>query len=257
MKHTLNPSAINCLIFDYGGTLDTNARHWAHVIWEGYQHAAKSLPFGASLSEISHEQFRAAYVYGERALAKAPIVLPTDNFRDVMLKKVEQELHFLLEEGIWKANDEERKQAIRSIAEYCYNYAARTVSESRSVLAQLRKHYRMILVSNFYGNIQSILHDFNLEFFEEVIESAVVGVRKPDPAIYQLGVDAAKISAGECLVVGDSFDKDIVPAKAVGCQAIWLKGEGWTSEEQNDLSLPDAVIFKLEELLALLQKESG
>ena len=25
------------IIFDYGGTIDTNSRHWAEVLWEKYQ----------------------------------------------------------------------------------------------------------------------------------------------------------------------------------------------------------------------------
>ena len=32
-------SPVNALIFDYGGTLDTRGRHWAHVIWDGYKEA--------------------------------------------------------------------------------------------------------------------------------------------------------------------------------------------------------------------------
>ena len=46
------------LIFDYGGTLDTDGRHWAHVLWEGYCQA--EIP-------VTNEQFRDAYVFGERA----------------------------------------------------------------------------------------------------------------------------------------------------------------------------------------------
>ena len=42
---------IKTIIFDYGGTLDTDARHWAHVLWEGYRH------LGVPVSE---EQFREA-----------------------------------------------------------------------------------------------------------------------------------------------------------------------------------------------------
>lgn len=65
-----------------------------------------------------------------------------------------------------------------------------------------------MLVSNFYGNIQTILKDFGLlDFFDEIIESSVVGVRKPDPAIYRLGVDAMGFVAKNVLVVGDSFSK--------------------------------------------------
>ena len=33
---------INTIIFDYGGTLDTDARHWAHVLFEGYRPRANS-----------------------------------------------------------------------------------------------------------------------------------------------------------------------------------------------------------------------
>lgn len=65
-----------------------------------------------------------------------------------------------------------------------------------------------MLVSNFYGNIQSVLKDFELDdFFSDVIESSVVGVRKPDPTIYRLGVEALKLPAENVLVVGDSFRK--------------------------------------------------
>ena len=70
------------LIFDYGGTLDTDGRHWAHVLWEGYCQAEIS---------VTNAQFRDAYVYGERALAKAPIVKSEDTFRDVLEKKVAQQ----------------------------------------------------------------------------------------------------------------------------------------------------------------------
>ena len=107
-------------------------------------------------------------------------------------------------------------------------------------------------MSNFYGNIQTILRDFGLsEYFSHVIESAVVGVRKPNPTIYQLGVVALELPAEQVLVIGDSFSKDIVPAKSINCNAVWLKGEGW-GEETVDEQLPDAIIGDLSQLLSLL-----
>ena len=242
---------LSCIIFDYGGTLDTNARHWAHVLWEGYRHVAAHTPFSTPLSIVTEEQFREAYVFGERALAKAPIVLPEDNFLVVLQKKLQQEIFCLVDLGYWKADAAEQAEAVAAIADYCYAYAARTVAASREVLLKLRERYRLVLVSNFYGNIESILRDFHLELFESVIESAVVGVRKPDPAIYQLGVDAAGVPADQCLVVGDAYGKDMVPAKKVGCHAVWLKGEGWTDKEEDE-TLPDAVITSLEQLLDII-----
>ena len=99
---------------------------------------------------------------------------------------------------------------------------------------------------------EAVLKDFGLDgFFSRIVESSVVGVRKPDPAIYRLGVEAMGLPAGQVLVVGDSFSKDVVPAKKVGCKVAWLKGEGWGNEETDD-SLPDVVITDLPDLLPYL-----
>jgi putative hydrolase of the HAD superfamily len=105
-----------------------------------------------------------------------------------------------------------------------------------------------VLVSNFYGNIESVLADFDLlRYFPTIIESAVVGVRKPDPQIFRLGVEAMGIPAEQVLVVGDSYKKDIVPAETIGCQVAWLKGKGWTADE--DAVTHPNIIKSLEDLL--------
>jgi putative hydrolase of the HAD superfamily len=134
---------------------------------------------------------------------------------------------------------------------------------SRPVIEALAKEYPLVLVSNFYGNIETILKDFRLEYFQRVIESAIVGVRKPDPKIFQLGVDALRevtgknaeeLPASDILVVGDSYSKDIVPATQIGCQTVWIKGIGW-GEERVDESIPTHIINNIKELLEVLHQE--
>lgn len=233
---------MQALIFDYGGTLDTDGRHWAHVLWEGYCEAG--VP-------VTNEQFREAYVYGERALAKAPIVQPEDTFRDVLEKKVSQQFAFLQAEDIWNDAPEVRAEKLNTVVNYCHDYALRHIAKAREVLEVLRPKYRMVLVSNFYGNIEAILRDFGLaEYFDAVIESAVVGVRKPDPEIYRLGVKATGCEAKGVTVIGDSYSKDIVPANAIGCRTIWLRGEGWSGEDAGDLA--DVEITSLGDVLRYL-----
>ncbi len=125
------------------------------------------------------------------------------------------------------------------------------VNKSYFVVKKLSSKYKLTLVSNFYGNINKVLKNFNLLCsFEGIIESAVVGVRKPNPAIFSLGVRELGFEAHETVVVGDSFSKDIIPAKAAGCHTIWLKGEGW--KEETDDSVPDVIITDLEQLLDIL-----
>lgn len=226
------------LLFDYGGTLDTAAHHWARVLWQAYQ------SIGAPISE---DLFRRAYVYGERALACSPIVAPDDNFLELLKKKVAQEAAYLQQSAPWHP-DAEQEQAI---AFFAYRYAARHVAAAKPLLAQLGRRYPMALVTNFYGNMHAVLRDFDLACFSTVVESACVGVRKPDPAIWRLGVKALGLPPEQVACVGDSFDKDVLPARAVGCQTIWFKGEGWT-DTTYDETLPTAVITSLTDLLQLL-----
>ena len=106
----------------------------------------------------------------------------------------------------------------------------------------------MVLVSNFYGNIETVLKEFGLDgIFSQIIESAVVGVRKPDPRIFTLGVEALNLKPDEIVVVGDSIDKDIIPARQAGCHTVWFRGEGWT-DAPVDESIPEKIITDLGEL---------
>ena len=106
-------------------------------------------------------------------------------------------------------------------------------------------------MSNFYGNIYTVLQEFGLDHvFLRVIESAVVGVRKPDPQIFRLGVEALEVAPDEVAVIGDSVEKDMTPAHQLGCRTIWFRGEGWTPQPE-DLSVIDDMITDLQDLFSL------
>lgn len=234
---------IQGIIFDYGGTIDTNSRHWAEVLWSKY--VEHGVP-------VSKEAFRDAYVFGERSLAKYPYVRPDHNFHDVLSFKCKLQMEHLAGERHLPLDEILLSKYATQVADSCYDYVLDVLKTTRPVVEALAKRYKLVLVSNFYGNIQTILKDFGLmDCFSDIVESSVVGVRKPDPAIYQLGVDAMGYEADKVLVVGDSFSKDMVPAKKVGCKAVWLKGEGWGGEVTDD-SLPDAIITDMSQLPDLL-----
>ena len=205
---------IKGIIFDYGGTIDSRGVHWSEILWAGWQRAGVN---------ADKERFREAYVHAERELAKHPIIAATDNFLDLLRKKVAIELDFI---GI------NNPETTENIAQYCYSQARECVEEARPVIDALSTRYPLVLVSNFYGNVSAVLADFDLlRYVPKIIESAVVGVRTPDPAIFQLGVDTLGFPANEVLVVGDSLKKDILPAESIGCRTAWIKGKGWTADE--------------------------
>lgn len=209
------------LIFDYGGTIDTGGEHWSHVIRRGWTAAGIAVDEG---------HFREAYVYAERELARTLHILPHHDFGDLLLIKAQIELGWMAHQNLLPPEDVDPKAKI--VADYCYDVARTHVQEAKGVLDKLKENYEMVLVSNFYGNIETVLKDFGIyNCFKKIIESAVVGVRKPDPKIFELGVEALKLPAGECMVIGDSFRKDIEPGLKAGCKAVWIKGAGWDGEE--------------------------
>lgn len=242
-------SNINTILFDYGGTLDTDGRHWSHILKEGY---------GAAGISVSEARFRDAYVVGERALARRPIIYPSDDFRTLLAKKVGLELDALVMAGHLAFTPAERQRAIDGVADYCDAYVRRNLETSRRVLDAARESgRRLVLVTNFYGNMAAVLRGYGLEGrFSAIVESAVVGVRKPDAAIYRLGLEAVGARAEDTLVVGDSYGKDIVPAKSLGCHAVWLRGQGWSPEDdQLEAPLADATIHHLAELTDLIRRD--
>lgn len=262
---------IRAIIFDYGGTIDTASTHWSEVLWEAFQ---------ASGIDVTKEQFREAYVHGERTLAREPLIKPQHTMLDLLRIKADIELTYLQEKGWWQPAApavpaapfaastssagsagrvlggfpaETPSPAASAVARYCYDYVLRVLDVSGPVISHLADRYPLCLVSNFYGNIQAILTDFGLRnYFSHIIESAVVGVRKPDPRIFQLGVTALGIPAKDVVVIGDSYSKDILPARAAGCQTIWYRGIGW-GDEQVDESVPTAIIDDFRQLDTLLQ----
>ena len=223
-------------IFDYGGTLDTGGQHWGKVIWHAYER--QQVP-------VSEEAFRDAYVHAERTLGRNPIIQPDFTFYKTIETKIRIQLEYLQE----KNDVSSVSSYLKPLTDSLYEATVKETAKSREVLLQLKQQYPMVLVSNFYGNIATVLKEFKLDgIFDKIIESAVVGVRKPDPQIFTLGVEALGMRPDEVVVVGDSMDKDIIPAGKAGCHTVWFKGEGWTNDPVDE-SPAGKVITDLTQLL--------
>ncbi len=219
--------SIKGIIFDYGGTLDTHGTHWSHILRQGWQQAGLSVP---------DEVFRQAYVQGERAMAEIGAISHSDDFHAVLLKKSKAALGSMSNPSQYYIRPEEFRadDAAASIAHYCDAFAAKHTAESARLLKHLGEKYELCLVSNFYGNLPAVLEGYGLSrLFPHVIESAAVGVRKPDPRIFTIGALAMGLHPNEVLVVGDSLKNDILPAQSAGFPTLWLKGKGWDSSDDD------------------------
>lgn len=109
------------------------------------------------------------------------------------------------------------------------------------------------IVSNSDGRVEQALAEAGLrEYFDVVIDSSLVGVEKPDPAIFQAALKALGVSAEEALYVGDLYEVDVVGARAAGIEAVLLT----TAESPSDSPCHTAAsISELVDSL-LLQEDS-
>jgi len=89
------------------------------------------------------------------------------------------------------------------------------------VLAARRAGVRTAMLSNSWGEDRYDLAELE-RLFDTWVISGLEGVRKPDPAIYALAARRLDLPAETILHVGDSWERDVVPAHAVGMRTAWL-----------------------------------
>lgn len=84
------------------------------------------------------------------------------------------------------------------------------------------------VVSNSNGWARALLAGAGLgDALDFVIDSAVVGVEKPDPRIFHLGLEQAGVAAHEAVYVGDLYSVDVLGSRAAGLGAILLDPRGF------------------------------
>ena len=126
-----------------------------------------------------------------------------------------------------------------------------TAGDTHDALSRLRAAgLRLGVVSNSDGRVEEALEAASLrQYFEVVVDSTLVGVEKPDPAIFRAALDALEVPPAAALYVGDLYEVDVVGARAAGIPAVLLVPPGLPRPEGC------ATVGSLEELADDLLKE--
>jgi putative hydrolase of the HAD superfamily len=113
-------------------------------------------------------------------------------------------------------------------------------------VSELRRRGKGVgLISNWDVRLEEVLADLGLlERFDWVVISAVVGVQKPDAAIFEHALRRCSLPAGRVIHVGDSYEDDVLGARRAGLRALWLRRDGPADAED--------AIGSLEEVPAML-----
>jgi putative hydrolase of the HAD superfamily len=219
--------AISAILFDAGGTLiNVDGRRVC---------AAADLPYRAE--EFSDAE--AAAVAAVRAwILEHPESTDFERlplFLDHLLRALGLDL------------PEDRNRAAARIAQEhgranLWSGPAAGAHETLAALAQ--RGYRLGVISNADGRVRKLLEDAGLATHLEIIlDSAEVGLEKPDPRIFLAATGQLGVSPAACAYVGDIYEIDILGASAAGLRPT-LIGRG---------PAPDTVerVARLEDLLAL------
>ena len=94
-------------------------------------------------------------------------------------------------------------------------------------LARLRElGLRTVCVSNWDYDLPAVLERVGLSAcFDGVVTSAAAGSRKPEPAIFEVALEAAGCAAAEAIHVGDSTE-DVVGARGAGIEVLRIDRDG-------------------------------
>jgi putative hydrolase of the HAD superfamily len=106
------------------------------------------------------------------------------------------------------------------------------------------------VISDWGIALSIILRHFELtQYFDFTVISATARRAKPDPALYQLALERADVTADYALHVGDSYVRDVLGARAVGMTGILIDRAGMLQPGVVDCPL----VYDLFELLDLLE----
>ncbi len=100
---------------------------------------------------------------------------------------------------------------------------------------------RLAVVSNSDGTVEALLRDKGICQVGEglgtsvtvVVDSAVVGSEKPDPAIFGHALGALDVEPSEAVHVGDTVHADVAGARAAGVGAVHLDPFGFCPLEDH------------------------
>ena len=90
---------------------------------------------------------------------------------------------------------------------------------------------RSAVVSNWDVSLRGVLGELGLGgLVDEIVVSAEVASRKPDPGIVRAALRRLRCPAGKALMVGDSPETDVAGARAAGVRAVLVDRMGTASD---------------------------
>lgn len=212
---------IKAVLFDFGGTLDSNGLHWRERFSVIYREAG---------IDTSNDAFVRAFYDSDDNLP---------NRFDLKFLDLEQTVR--LQVGcVLDSLHVSQNKFLSKITSRFVEESRSALSENRPILERLARDYRLGIVSNFYGNLESILKaEGLLSLFGAVADSHIVGVTKPDADLFLFATNKLGVDPSAALMVGDSLSRDMRGAENLAMPHAWMAGP----RPPEEVCCSDAVIL--------------
>ena len=102
------------------------------------------------------------------------------------------------------------------------------------VLDYLEQKYSLHIITNGFEEVQhrKLASSKLRPYFEHIITSERVGVKKPDPRIFNYALELAGATSSESMMIGDNFEADILGARNVGMHTVFCEFNGEVATEE-------------------------
>jgi FMN phosphatase YigB (HAD superfamily) len=227
-----DPAPISALLFDFGGTLDSDGIAWRQRFFRLWRE---------EVADVPPERFDAAFYAADDALVGA--LPPSFTLPETAAR---------LAAGIAGRLGSAPGASVDRVAARFAQDSFRGLAASAELLARWKDRYRLGVVSNFYGNLAAVCAESGLaEHLSVAIDSACLGCSKPDPRIFRAALEELSIPPERAIFVGDSPGRDMEGARALGMRHVRVSG-GVSGVEPGACCPGDRAIARLADLEDLL-----
>lgn len=112
-----------------------------------------------------------------------------------------------------------------------FNYLLNNTFE---ILDYLNGSYKLHIITNGFEEVQQAKLDKSKisHYFDTVTNSEMVGVKKPNPEIFNFAVNLAKTSVDKSIMIGDNYEADVLGALNMGMESIFFDVKNTTVDRK-------------------------
>ncbi len=207
------------------------------------------------LDETLHARAPSVARFARQLYGEASLDMPEAEFVELVLSRDERGRRPTVGLYTWLASyfdlGKTAEQVVRAYRTTAWDRPV-LYPDAMETLRRLRP-LRLGIVTNGSELSQAAkIHNSGLEAMTDAVAiSGVLGMRKPEPAIFREICGRLGVTPSRCVMVGDSPEHDIAGGRSAGMRTIWVARGTWPQDRPRDY---DAAASRLADVVPLVQR---